>query len=199
MSKIKICGIRRMEDIEAVNLYQPDFIGFVFAKSRRQIDFFKAEELKAALSQDIKSVGVFVNQDNEYIERLAKENIIDIIQLHGSEDENTIVYLKEKTGKPIIKAVSVTTADDIMKWQDSRADYLLLDNGAGGTGEKFDWSRINNAFIKHPYFIAGGINEHNIKDALQYNPYGIDVSGGVETDGYKDAHKIKNIIEKVRR
>lgn len=193
MSKIKICGLRRPEDIWAVNRYKPDFIGFIFDDTRRRyITPQKAEELRQSLSPDIQAVGVFVNADRTWIAALAERRIFDIIQLHGQESEADIRWLQEHTNKQVIKAVSVSTKADLLRWQDSRADYLLFDNGAGGTGQTFDWSFIDG--WRKPYFLAGGLNAANLDRALSHGAYALDISGGVETDGAKDPAKIAEIM-----
>ncbi len=196
MVKIKICGLSRLEDIDAVNICKPDYIGFVFAKSRRQISIDKAKELKQALSEDIKAVGVFVNEDNEKIIELLNQNVVDIAQLHGNESENDIIEIKAATGKQVIKAVSVESETDILEWNNSTADFLLLDNGGGGTGKSFDWANIPE--FGKPYFLAGGICADNIDEAVKKCPYAIDLSGGAETNGFKDAEKIEYLVKRVR-
>ena len=197
MSKIKICGLRRSEDIEVVNRFKPDYVGFVMAPGRRQISREQAAQLKNLLSADITAVGVFVNEDRRLIAELLERGIIDIAQLHGAEPEEDVSWIKKQTGRPVIKAVSVKSREDVLRWRGSSADYLLLDNGAGGTGRTFDWNAIGD--YNKPYFLAGGLNEDNMEEALKLNPYCVDISGGVETDGCKDAVKIKKIIEMVRR
>lgn len=195
--KIKICGLTREQDIQAVNQWMPDYIGFVFAeKSRRYISKQQAERLKKKLSSDIQAVGVFVNEPKEKIARFFMENTIDIAQLHGQETEEEISWIKEQTGKPVIKAISVSGETDVQYWQNSCADYLLFDNGIGGTGLTFDWNLIKKN--KKPYFLAGGIGLHNITEAMKQGAYAIDLSGGVETDGQKDAKKIADIVHSVR-
>lgn len=195
--KIKICGLTREQDIQAVNQWMPDYIGFVFAeKSRRYISKQQAERLKKKLSSDIQAVGVFVNEPKEKIARFFMENTIDIAQLHGQETEEEISWIKEQTGKPVIKAISVSGETDVQYWQNSCADYLLFDNGTGGTGLTFDWNLIKKN--KKPYFLAGGIGLHNITEAMKQGAYAIDLSGGVETDGQKDAKKIADIVHSVR-
>lgn len=195
--KIKICGLTREQDIQAVNQWMPDYIGFVFAeKSRRYISKQQAERLKKKLSSDIQAVGVFVNEPKEKIARFFMENTIDIAQLHGQETEEEISWIKEQTGKPVIKAISVSAETDVQYWQNSCADYLLFDNGTGGTGLTFDWNLIKKN--KKPYFLAGGIGMHNITEAMKQGAYAIDLSGGVETDGQKDAKKIADIVHSVR-
>lgn len=198
MTKIKICGLTREEDIQAVNEYLPDYIGFVFAKSKRQLHLEKAKYLKGMLSKEIQSVGVFVNEPLENLIRYEKEKVIDMIQLHGDEDEEYILALKAKVKLPIIKAVRVKKAEDLTQCFD--VDFLLFDKyleGAyGGGGERFDWQIIGEAGMR--YFLAGGVNIDNIHEALQKRPYAIDISSGAETNGVKDAEKIRDIIRKVR-
>lgn len=201
MTKIKICGMMRPEDIEAINEAKPDYIGFVFAKGRkRTVTHETAALLKSKLEPQIKAVGVFLDNDAEEVLQLAKSGTIDIIQLHGHEDEAYIENLHRHTDKPLIKAVSVQTGEDILKADKLNVDFLLLDTYKkgliGGTGEVFDWNTIPE--IQTPYFIAGGLNEGNIKEALKYGAYGLDVSSGAETNGRKDRQKIINIVRTVR-
>lgn len=201
MVKIKICGLTRAEDIRAVNEYLPDYIGFVFARSRRQVTEDEAKQLKEMLSPEIKAAGVFVNDEIGRIERLCSQGIIDLVQLHGDEDEDYIGSIRAVTDKEIIKAVRVNTSEDITKAFGSKADYLLLDTyhkqQYGGSGIAFDWSLIQKP--PRQYFLAGGINEDNILEAAtNYQPFAVDVSSGVETDGIKDPKKIQSIIAKVR-
>lgn len=199
--KIKICGLKRAEDIAAVNSAGPDYIGFVFAKNRkRTVSIQTAAELRAMLSPEIKAVGVFLNNDIKEIEKICKDGIIDYVQLHGDEDESFIRELREKTDIPIIKAVSVKTKEDILGADRLPVEYLLFDTykkgQAGGTGESFDWGMIPQT--EKPFFLAGGINEKNICAALETGAYAIDVSSGAETDGVKDPEKITNIVKMVK-
>lgn len=197
MPLIKICGLRRRADIDIVNKYKPDFIGFIFAEGRaRTITRELAEDLKKALAPEIKAVGVFVNQDREYIAELLKSGIIDLAQLHGNEEDEDVCYIKKITGKPVIKAVSVKTSADIEKYRNSSADYLLLDNGIGGTGQTFDWNEIKS--VGKSFFLAGGIDINNVAEAMTKGALVIDVSGGVETEGFKDEEKIRELIKKIR-
>jgi phosphoribosylanthranilate isomerase len=201
MSKIKICGLTRQEDIMTVNEYLPDYIGFIFAESRRQVTEEQAKLLKQLLSPWVKAVGVFVNDDIRRIAGLCSKGIIDLVQLHGDEDEGYIRCLRTMTDKVIIKAIRVKTSADVIQAFDSEADYLLFDTyhkqQYGGSGIAFDWSLIKKSVRK--FFLAGGINEDNILEAVgNYQPYAVDVSSGVETDGKKDPQKIRNIIAKVR-
>ena len=182
---IKICGLRRAIDIEYVNILKPDYIGFVFANSKRKININEASLLKAKLDKNIKAVGVFRNNDIELIKEAVDNNIIDLIQLHGDEDDAYILKIKEFTNLPIIKA-----------YRDSKySDYSLFDNDDPGKGIVFDWNNINT---KKPFFLAVGININNIHDALKIKPYCIDVSSGVETDGFKDYDKMKELIKRCR-
>lgn len=186
MTKIKICGIRRLQDIEACNKYQPDFIGFIFFKgSKRYITLDEALELKRHLSMRIKSVGVFRDASIDEVVEVAQSGAIDLIQLHGHEDSNYIVSLRRKTMLPIIRAY---IDDPLVK-------YLMYDNINPGSGEVCDWTKVKS---DKPFFLAGGINASNVKEALKLEPYCIDVSTGVETNGYKDPKKIEELIRMVR-
>lgn len=199
MKKIKLCGLKSLDDIEIINKYNPEYIGFVFyKKSKRYIDYRMAKILKNALNKNILAVGVFVNEDINTVVKLLNQNIIDIAQLHGNESENYIKTLKKLTNKPIIKAFKVENALDIQKAKQSQADFVLLDSGTGGTGETFNWSLIKN--FERPYFLAGGLSIENIKTALDMlSPYALDVSSGIETDNKKDSEKIKAFIQTVRQ
>ncbi|HVI42863.1 MAG TPA: phosphoribosylanthranilate isomerase [Anaerovoracaceae bacterium] len=195
--KIKICGLFRPEDIEYVNEALPDYIGFVFAKSRRQVTAEQAGTLRKNLNTDIQTVGVFVNAPMDEAVSLLKSGVIDIAQLHGSEDEEYMMRLKSETNCQIIKAIRVERAEDILNAQNSPADFLLLDHGTGGTGEAFDWKLIRE--YRKPYFLAGGIHAGNIKQAMKSGkPFAIDLSSGVETDGVKDKDKILEIVRRIR-
>lgn len=199
MHKIKICGIRRLEDIEIINKYLPDYVGFVFADSKRKVTHELAQKLKDNLNSDIISVGVFVDANPDEILALFNDNIIEIAQLHGSENENYILNLKEKTNDKlkIIKAIEMSNKCDLSDYDNSKADYLLLDSGKG-SGKTFDWNLIQKNF-KKDYFLAGGLNISNIYDAInQFKPYAIDLSSGVEVDGFKDEDKIRQIMEVIR-
>lgn len=200
MPKIKICGLKRLEDIYVVNEYKPDYIGFVFAGKKRYITPETAHVLKQHLSREIKSVGVFVNADIEFILKLVLSETIDIIQLHGDEDTNYINRLREKTAAPIIKAVRVQSVKDIFACEKLPCDYMLLDtfvkDSYGGSGMTFDWGMIPK--LSKPYFLAGGLTAENLADAAKVNPYCLDISSGVETGGFKDKEKIRKAIEIVR-
>lgn len=196
MVKIKICGIKRVEDIEIVNKYNPDYIGFVFADSKRKISHDLARKLKDNLNSNILSVGVFVDSSKDEILGLFNEGIIEIAQLHGNESEEYIIDIKERTNYElkIINAIEMSQDIDLLKYDKSLADYLLLDSGKG-SGKTFDWQLIRND-LKKNFFLAGGLNSKNVREAIhECNPYAIDLSSGLETDGFKDEMKIKEIME----
>lgn len=199
MSKIKLCGLSRKCDIEWANELHPEYIGFVFApKSRRYVSVDTAAELKAMLSEDIKAVGVFVNSPVESVAYILSRGIIDIAQLHGSEDEEYISRLVKLTDKPIIKAFSINSAADVSAANNSSADMVLLDSGQGGTGTNFDWKLLGN--INRPYFLAGGLCCENISQAITaLDPYAVDVSSGIETNGCKDKNKMAAFVAAVRK
>ena len=170
-TRIKICGLTRPEDIQAVNQAKPDFAGFIveFPKSRRNVT----------------------------VEQLLNEGTIALAQLHGQEDENYIRQLKTMTDQLLIKAFSIKTEADIKKAIRSEADYILLDQGAGGTGETFDWSLV--PAIKRPWFLAGGLGCENLESAIHLlHPWAVDLSSSVETDGHKDPDKILEAVYAVR-
>ena len=206
--KIKLCGLKRIEDIEAVNEEKPDYIGFIFAKKcRRYVSTETAERLKQHLNPDIEAVGVFVNEDIDKVIEQAKKQVIDVIQLHGEEDVAYVKDLKKAVDVLIIKAISMTKPDarqQINMWEISDVDYLLLDSGNGGTGEQFSYKLLQEiGNLKKPYFLAGGLNPENLENAVQQQqnnqPYALDLSSGIETNGIKDLDKIKKAVEAARR
>jgi len=198
MTKIKLCGFVRPCDIEAADALKPEYIGFVFApKSKRYVTAEKAADLKRLLAPGIKAVGVFVDEKPEIVAELLNNSIIDIAQLHGVEDEDYIKRLRLLTEKPIIKAFRIKNANDIAQAEQSTADYILLDSGAG-TGTVFDWGLIQN--IKRPYFLAGGLGADNVGEAIQaLEPFAVDVSSGIETNGRKDRTKMAAFVAAVRK
>ncbi|MDY5869821.1 MAG: phosphoribosylanthranilate isomerase [Lachnospiraceae bacterium] len=197
MTKIKICGLKSEDDISYVNELKPDYIGFVFLQGRkRYVSPSQASHLKGLLDPSIPAVGVFVNEPLEQVIALAKSGTIQMIQLHGQEDEAYLKELRKHCSQPVIKAFIIKTKEDMEKALSFSSDYLLLDNGLG-TGEAFDWSLIQN--IDRPFFLAGGLNPGNAASAIKLaHPYALDVSSGVETDGKKDYEKIKAFIHAVR-
>ncbi|MBQ9813210.1 MAG: phosphoribosylanthranilate isomerase [Thermoguttaceae bacterium] len=195
--KIKICGLTRLVDVEAVNALKPDYVGFVFAPtSKRRVTPDQAAELKRALDPSIEAVGVFVDETPENVTKLLDDGVIGLAQLHGSEDDVCLQELRRLTTKPIIKAFRVRSEQDVLDAEKSPADHILLDAGAG-TGTTFDWSLLRK--VRRPYFLAGGLNIGNIDAALDLNPYAVDVSSGVETDGLKDQKKMAEFVAAVRK
>ena len=190
MTRVKFCGLTKKEDIEAINRIRPDYGGFVFAKkSRRYTDEDTAAKLKALLSEDIRAVGVFVDEDPQRIADLCRKKVIDMIQLHGSENEEYIAELRRLTKAPVIKAFLVSSEEDIKRAKESSADHILLDAGKGD-GLTFDWNLLTG--IKRPYFLAGGLDPNNVGAAVnKLHPFAVDVSSGIETDGCKDAGKMR--------
>lgn len=198
MVKIKICGLKRLEDIELINKYKPDYIGFVFADSKRKVTHNLADQMKKNLDKSIKSVGVFVDADIDEILKLYNRGIIEIAQLHGREDEEYIKKLKQKSNNKlkIIKAIEISDENDLNGYDNSAADYLLLDSGKG-SGKTFDWDLIKKD-LKKEFFLAGGLNAENIPEAIgQFNPHAVDLSSSLEVNGYKDENKIKEIMEAI--
>jgi len=201
VSKIKICGLKSENDIGIVNKYGPDYVGFVLAPSKRRISYETAKALKRLLNPSILAVGVFVNESLEVICQYAKEQVIDVIQLHGDESLEMIKQLKEQVSIPVIKAVRIKDKEQLESLmpfiQEVSADYLLFDTYQeelyGGSGKSFDWGLLER--IERPYFLAGGIGLHNIKAACKVNPFAVDISSGVETEGVKDVMKISKLIQ----
>ena len=198
LPRIKICGLSRPQDIEVINEVRPDYAGFVFAKSSRQVSPAQAQLLREQLDVGITSVGVFVDAAIERIVDLVKAGIIEVVQLHGSEDEFFLQELRERCAAPLIKAFTVRSAADIEAADNTPADMLMMDNGKG-TGERFDWEFLREMPpLAHPWFLAGGIDVKNLSSALALEPWGIDVSSGVETDGRKDPDKIRALVQTAR-
>ena len=214
--KIKICGLFRDEDIDFANEARPDYIGFVFAKSTRQISSVFAQYLRFRLANEIIPVGVFVNSPAAEIADLHRNGVISIAQLHGDEDESFIIKLKKETGSkpiPVIKTISGKLLeinyknaavsnrrqqkDPVVFNYQTNADYLLIDSGAG-SGKTFDWELLKYYKFSKPWFLAGGINIKNIKDVMPLNPFAVDVSSGAETDSIKDREKILKLTASIR-
>ncbi len=210
--KIKICGLKRKEDVDYVNQAVPDWVGFVFAGTKRRIDYETAKTLKQHLHPQIIVVGVFVNADMSFIVRLVTDGILDMIQLHGDEDEAYILELRSrlaeygKKNSPVIKAVRVRMEEEILEADNLPVDYLLLDafdeDSYGGSGKIFDHKLIPK--LKKPFILAGGITEKNVVCILEELkedgrvPVCVDVSSSVESNGYKDKEKIEKVIGKIR-
>ena len=224
--KVKMCGISNVETIPAIIDAKPDYMGLVFAPSKRQVTVEQAKtlveelykqnvvgnnseveqtepvtSLDTASSETIKTVGVFVNETVENLLKIAEEVKLDVIQLHGDEDESFIQILKEQSNVEVWKAVQVRSAADAEKWIDSSADMLLFDayhkDERGGTGEVFDWSSLDE--FERPFMLAGGLDSTNVARAIRtVRPYGIDISSGIETEGVKDNEKMKAFTNIVR-
>ncbi|MCD7739840.1 MAG: phosphoribosylanthranilate isomerase [Candidatus Gastranaerophilales bacterium] len=199
--KIKFCGLQTIEDIYYINEAMPDFAGFIFAeKSKRKISYNQAFKMKKALNNHIKAAGVFVNEKIENIILAINMGIIDLIQLHGDENNDYIKELKSKIDFPVIKAIK-SDSDIIRNINSTIADYILIDsynsNSFGGTGISFDWRIIPKTNKK--IFLAGGLNSENIIQAVkEVNPYCVDINSGVETNGKKDRNKIIEIIKIIK-
>jgi len=236
MTCIKICGLRRVEDVEYINKYSPEFAGFIRAQKRtRQISHDTMEMLASKLAEDICPVAVFYNNPIEDVIKACHSKKIGAIQLHGNEDYEYVSRVmlemekcsnsiepqeKSNTGhiikssmsfrqipwhrwrrQMLIKAVSVQSEKDLTEYSDFPCDMFLLDNGKGGTGKTFEWTNILNAneILKKPFFLAGGIGIDNARSAIEeVNPFALDISSSVETDGYKDESKIREIISVIR-
>lgn len=199
MTKIKICGLSRPCDIKYVNEAKPDFCGFIInvPKSKRNVSPDTVRQLLKNLSPDVKPVGVFVNAPMDEIAALTEDGTLAYVQLHGKEDEAYIAALRERIHVPIIQAFKVSCPEDVAHAQQSSADYILLDNGSGGTGKTFDWSHLRD--ITRPYILAGGLGPDNLGLAVsQLAPWGVDLSSGVETDGFKDKNKVLAAVQAVR-
>ena len=203
-TKIKICGLSRPEDIEAVNEVKPDYAGFVVevSKSRRNVSVQQLRRLTALLDHGIVSVGVFVNAPVELIVGLLQDGVLAMAQLHGQEDASYVEAVKEQTGRSVVQAFSIRTQEDVQRAFASPADYILLDQGGGGTGRTFDWSlleRSKAAENKTPFFLAGGLGVDNLEEAIRRTrPFAVDLSSSLETDGRKDAGKIREAVWIVR-
>lgn len=197
--KIKLCGLTRPSDIEVANLLHPDYVGFVFAKkSGRYVSPERVKTLKELLHPDILAVGVFVDEEPESVAVWLSSGMIDMAQVHGAEDEGYIEKLRELTDKPIIKAFSVRSQGDIERACESSADFVLLDAGDGGTGTAFERELL--AGMNRPYFLAGGLDASNVGEVVRrWQPYAVDVSSGIETDGLKDAEKMQEFVRNVRK
>ncbi|MHB8962376.1 MAG: phosphoribosylanthranilate isomerase [Saccharofermentanales bacterium] len=207
MTKIKICGIRNFKDIEFINEAYPDYAGFVFAESRRQVDYGKAFLLRSELRKGIRTVGVFVNEDIGLIRKCCDAGIIDMIQLHGDEDEDYIRMLRKVVSRPLIKAFRIGAGlqpeqlSPLLQGAGVLYDYPLFDTQShqayGGTGQSFDWNLVKAC--ERPFFLAGGLNALNVADAIRaVNPYCVDLSSGVESEGTKDRRKILEVVGLVR-
>ena len=216
MVHVKFCGIRRAEDIEAVNRLKPDLAGFVFAKSKRQISKEQAVRLKKQLDPKIETVAVLVNMPVEEAATLANSGISDLLQLHGDEDAAYIAALRELTEAEIIKAIRLRSGEPAVNakllTEAAQADYYLFDTFVpdvyGGTGKTFSLSLLKGVPVDKPFFLAGGLDSGNVAEVVRQVRenerlfpyfYGVDVSGGIETDGYKDAIKMEAFMKAIQQ
>ena len=198
-TKIKICGLKRIEDVISVNEAEPDYCGFIFnvSGSRRSIGAEQLNILVDMLNPEIVPIGVFVNEKTDVILRIVRESGIRMVQLHGQENGEIIHTIQSKAQVPVIKAVSVRSKEDVRSAVLSPADYLLFDCGEGGTGQTFDWNLLED--IPRPYFMAGGIGTHNMEEVLRrFSPFALDVNSSVETDRQKDGKKILAAVRMLR-
>lgn len=225
--KIKICGITSLEEIEYINKLKPEYIGFVFTESKREITASQGKKLVERLSEEVKVVGVFKNNSLEKIREIIREVKLDVIQLHGSEDNYFIENLRKMIKKEyseksiqeikewnkerklqeikIWKGIAIKSEEDLKRDIRLKVDNFILDGGNPGSGEGFNWNLIKEANINFNFFLAGGINLENIDEIIKnINPYGVDISSGVESldklgNRKKDFYKMKILIEKGRK
>ena len=189
MTKVKICGLSTVEAVETAVLADADYIGFVFAASKRQVSLEQAQELAKRVTGKTKIVGVFVSPSLEDLEQAIGQVPLDMVQIHGTFDEVLIPLISV----PVIRAIQLSDQEAQVS---SQADYLLFDAPVAGSGQTFDWGLLKDQKIQQDFFIAGGLTEDNVRQAREtFQPYAVDVSSGVETDGRKDIEKIKAFIE----
>lgn len=189
MTKVKICGLSTVEAVETAVLAGADYIGFVFAESKRQVSLEQAHELARLVTGKTKIVGVFVSPSLEDLEQAIGQVPLDIVQIHGMFDETLI----SKISVPVIRAIQLSDQEAKVT---SPADFLLFDAPVAGSGRTFDWDLLKDQKIQQDFFIAGGLTVDNVRQAREtFQPYALDVSSGVETDGRKDIEKIKAFIE----
>jgi len=201
--EIKICGITALEEVQALNILKPEYIGLVFAESIRKISKEQGKLIRDLIDRDIKVVGVFRNNTKEYISEILDYIPLDVLQLHGDEDNDFIEYFRDRYQCEIWKGASIKTKDDIKKAVTFNVDTLILDGSNPGSGEVFPWELVLNIETRAKVFLAGGINEDNVLQGINnLDIQGVDVSSGVEVikDGKrsKDKTKMKNLIRKVR-
>lgn len=189
MTKVKICGLSTVEAVETAVLAGADYIGFVFAASKRQVSLEQAQELAKRVTGKTKIVGVFVSPSLEDLEQAIGQVPLDMVQIHGTFDE----ALMPMISVPVIRAIQLSDQEAQVT---SQADYLLFDAPVAGSGQTFDWDLLKDQKIQQDFFIAGGLTVDNVHQAREtFQPYALDVSSGVETDGRKDIEKIKAFIE----
>lgn len=197
MVRVKLCGLSRLADVEAVNELLPEYVGFVFwAKSRRYVTPEAAALLRSSLHPDIEAVGVFVDEDVDEAAHIVESVGLGLVQLHGHESPEYISRLRKAVSVPVIKAFKVRSVNDVDEARRCQADYVMLDSGMG-TGKVFSWELVKN--VGRDYFLAGGLTPENVGEAVNsLKPFAVDVSSGIETDGTKDALKMKEFVRAVR-
>ena len=195
--RVKVCGLTRKTDIDFVNELKPDYVGFVFAPSKRQVKPKQARQMILDLEPSIKKVGIFVDAPKEFVKDVSEECSLDILQFHGNETNEYWQGL----AKPVWKALRIRSKEDLALVNSFKnIDAILLDSPTAGSGKTFDWSVGSGLKSFHPLVLAGGLNAENVTEAIAiFKPFAVDVSSGVETDGLKDYIKIKQFIENVRR
>lgn len=192
MTKVKICGLKTPEAVAVAVNSGADYIGFVFAPSKRQVTLKQAHDLAEGIPKSVKKVGVFVSPSLQELDQAIASVPLDLVQIHGDFDES----LLEQVSVPTIRAFQVSQEVAII---DGLADFLLFDAPMAGSGQTFDWHLLADKKIKKPFFIAGGLTVENVREAQAlFQPYALDVSSGVETDGVKDLTKIRQFIERVK-
>ena len=192
MTKVKICGLSTKGAVETAVSAGADYIGFVFAPSKRQVTLEQAAELAKFIPSHIQKVGVFVSPSRADLLEAIEKVGLDLVQVHGQ----VVDKLFENLPCGSIQAVQVDERGHV---PNSQADYLLFDAPVAGSGQTFDWGRLDTTELAQPFFIAGGLNEDNVARAIQhFSPFAVDVSSGVETDGQKDHEKIRRFIERVK-
>ena len=192
MTKVKICGLSTASAVETACQAGADYIGFVFAESRRRVSLEQAQKLAALVPPAVQKVGVFVSPSLSELRKAISVANLDLVQIHGDFDEELLTQV----GRPVIRAYQVKGE---LKEFSQQVDYLLFDAPLAGSGQTFDWQVFDESQIHQPFFIAGGLNAGNVREAIQhFAPYAVDVSSGVETDGKKDLQKITEFIERVK-
>ncbi|MGI6500097.1 MAG: phosphoribosylanthranilate isomerase [Anaerostipes sp.] len=202
--KIKMCGLQRLIDIEYANICMPDYVGFIFADSRRKVEADTAKNLIEKLNKNIQSVGVFVNEPLDTLKSIIEKTDIDMIQLHGDESREYIEKVKSFTKKEIWKAFRVQDKRQIEEANQYNVDKYLFDSFSkeayGGTGKRLNLELFDGVKLEKPFFLAGGFTVEQINEELKKTrAYGVDISSGIETQGWKDLNKMKQVMEQIRR
>jgi len=205
VTKVKICGLKTAYEVEVVNKFSPDYVGFIFAPSKRRITLEQAKQLKWRVKPTIQTVGVFVNEPIKNVLACENAGVIDMIQIHGDEDLVYINSLRNASKLPIMKAFRIkdesTLEENKVLLESQLLNYVLLDtyhkDAYGGIGESFDWKLLSK--VKRPYFLAGGIGSDNVSEAMSHHPYAIDISSKVETEGMKDEKKLTELFRSIEK